>query len=149
MNKRSIALLSLCLGLAACGAAEESDTTTTSTTTPAEETTTTMEPPPRAPNVDLGALPDWFQDEDAAPEELIEVIGDELDADYVGSMAVDWRTAGIGCSDGGAELQVITPGYVIFYEDPDGLVRVHTAENGRWKVCDLARPFDGIPTVTS
>jgi hypothetical protein len=94
-------------------------------------------------------LPEWFQNEDAAPENLVDVIGTELDADYIGSMAVDWNSGGIGCSSGGDDLQVITPGYVIFFEKGGDLLRIHTAENGRWLECDFARALDGLPVLSS
>ncbi len=140
--------------LTACGGADTSATTSTppTTTTTIDEdagSTGSVEPPPTAPNVDLGTLPEWFVDEDAAPDDLIEVIGSELNAGYIGSMAVEWPTGGLGCSDGGYDLQVITPGFVIFYEGADGLIRVHASESGNWKECDLGRPLQGVPTVTS
>lgn len=141
--------------LTACGGADTSATTSTpptTTTTATDEdagNTGSVEPPPTAPNVDLAALPEWFVDEDAAPDDLIEVIGSELNAGYVGSMAVEWPTGGLGCSDGGYDLQAVTPGFVIFYEGIDGLIRVHASESGNWKECDLGRPLEGVPTVTS
>lgn len=143
----------LVLAVVACGEGDATDLTqidaTSSTVEQSGETSTTMESPPRAPDLDLGALPDWFQNEDAAPESLIEVIGDELDAEYLGSMAVQWPTGALGCSSGGNELQVITPGHVIFFDSGDALIRVHSSESGLWKECPLGRPLEGTPVLTS
>lgn len=150
----AVAVLALTVSACAAGSSGETSTTaptaTTATTTPlAEETTSTVKPPPKAPNIDLTAIPDWFQDEDAAPDTLVAAIAERLNATYVGSMAIEWPTGGLGCGGGGAELQVITPGYVIFYQDTDTLIRVHTAESGNWKECPLGRPLEGVPTLTS
>ena len=108
-----------------------------------------MKPPIKAPEIDLTAVPDWFQDEDAAPAGLVDVIATELDGIYAGSMRVNWPTGGLGCQTSGAELQVITPGYVILYEGPDSLIRVHAGENGRWIVCGLGEPLRGTPVLNS
>ncbi|HEY5890655.1 MAG TPA: hypothetical protein VIW94_08140 [Acidimicrobiia bacterium] len=108
-----------------------------------------MRPPPKAPNVDLTAMPDWFQNGDTAPDGLVEAIAGELGATYAGSMSVDWPTGGLGCGTGGAELQVITPGYVIFYQGDDSLIRVHAGENGRWLVCGVGEPLRGTPVLNS
>lgn len=151
---RSLAI-ALALTIAACGNPAADDATTTSSQTDStipvtteQVTTTTTRQPPKPVDGEVGSIPDWFQNEDAAPVELIEVITVDLDADYLGSMQIDWNNSGLGCTDG-VTLTVITPGYVIFFEDADGLIRVHAGENGRWLVCDLARPLEGIPVVTS
>lgn len=155
MNMRILAISSLLvLALVACGQGDttettQSDATSTTTTEPGGETSTTVKPPPRAPDIDLAGVPDWFQDEDAAPESLVAVIGEELDADYVGSMAVQWPTGGLGCGSGQNELQVITPGFVILYDTGESLTRVHASETGQWKECDLGRPLDGTPVLNS
>lgn len=154
MNMRIAATGFLALVMVACGAGDptettQDDSTTTTTVSDDESTSTAMEPPPRAPDFDLSGFPDWFQNEDAAPESLVSVIGEELDAEYVGSMAVQWPTGGLGCGSGGNELQVITPGFVIFFEAGDNLIRVHTSETGLWKQCELGRPLDGTPVLTS
>lgn len=155
MSMRILAISGLLvLAVVACGEGDATETTqsdaiSTTTTIPGGETSTTVKPPPRAPDIDLTDLPDWFQDEDAAPESLVAVIGEELDAEYVGSMAVQWPTSGLGCGSGENELQVVTPGYVIFYDTGDGLARVHASETGQWKECDLGRPLDGTPVLTS
>lgn len=109
-----------------------------------------MEPPPRAPSANLSELPEWFQNEDAAPAALVAVIADDLGAEYLGSMAMIWPNGGIGCSSGGIELQVVTPGHVIFFQEGAGsLIRVHSADTGRWVECDLARELEGIPVLNS
>lgn len=155
MSMRFLTISSLLvLMVVACGEGDSTETTrsdATSTTTTGQggETSTTMEPPARAPDIDLSEVPDWFQDEDAAPESLVQIIVDELQAKYVGSMAVQWPTGGLGCGSGGNELQVVTPGYVIFFDSGDTLIRVHTSESGLWKECDLGRPLDGTPVLTS
>ena len=152
MNMRLLAITGLiALAITACGDAGTTETTEPDTTTTTEdaETTSTLEPPPRAPEVDLSEPPDWFQKEDVAPEGLVAVIGEELDAEYLGSMAVQWPTGGLGCGSGENELQVVTPGFVIFYEDSGRLVRVHASETGQWKECDLGRPLEGTPVLTS
>jgi hypothetical protein len=152
MNMRFLAITGLiALAITACGDGETTETTASEATTTTEsgETTSTVEPPPRAPDTDLSEIPDWFQNEDAAPESLVAVIGDELDAEYVGSMAVQWPTAGLGCGSGGNELQVVTPGFVIFYDNEGTLLRVHASETGQWKECELGRPLDGTPVLTS
>lgn len=153
MSMRSIAISGLLvLALAACGEGDATETTQSNTTTTTEqtgETSTTVETPPRAPDIDLAEFPDWFQNEDAAPESLVMVIGAELDADYVGSMAVLWPTGGLGCGSGENELQVVTPGHVIFFDSGDRLIRVHSSDTGLWKECELGRPLDGTPVLTS
>ncbi|MEX0795202.1 MAG: hypothetical protein WEB67_13215 [Acidimicrobiia bacterium] len=155
MRMRLMAISSLLmLAIVACGEGDATDTTqsnaiSTTTTEQSGETSTTMEPPPRAPDIDLSEFPDWFQNEDAAPESLVRVIGDELDAEYVGSMAVQWPTGGLGCGSGENELQVVTPGYVIFFDAGDRLIRVHSSDTGLWKECELGRPLDGTPVLTS
>lgn len=142
--KRTASIGAVTLVVAAC-AGSGAETTTTSTLA----TLTTLAPPPSPPQVDLTALPDWFVDEDAAPADLVSAIGEELGADYMGSMAVEWPTGGLGCSTGGNDLQVITPGYVIFYRVDEDLVRIHASESGNWKPCELSRPLEGIPVLTS
>ncbi len=148
-------IVSIALLIAACGSGSAAETTTapeaTSSTTLASsnESTTTLAGPPPAPSTDLGGLPDWFQNEDAAPTGLINVISEELGAAYVGSMPVEWPTGALGCESGGSDLQVVTPGYVLFFQSEDSLHRVHAAENGRWIECDLARPLEGTPVLTS
>jgi hypothetical protein len=152
MNMRLLAITGfIALAVTACGDGGTTESTESDTTTTTErgETSSTVEAPPRAPDIDLSELPDWFQNEDAAPESLAAVIGDELDAEYVGSMAVQWPTGGLGCGSGGNELQVVTPGFVIFYENSESLVRVHASETGQWKECDLGRPLEGTPVLTS
>lgn len=155
MGMRILAISSLLvLAIVACGEGDATETTqagdtSTTTTEPDGETSTTVKPPPRAPDIDLSAFPGWFQNEDAAPESLVRVIGDEVEAEYVGSMAVQWPTGGLGCSSGGNELQVVTPGYVIFFDSGDRLVRVHSSDTGLWKECDLGRPLEGTPVLTS
>jgi hypothetical protein len=154
MNMRLLAISGLLvLAVVACGEGDATDTTqagaTSTTAEQSGDTNTTMEPPPRAPDLDLSALPDWFQNEDAAPESLIQVIGAELEAEYLGSMAVQWPTGALGCGSGGNELQVITPGHVIFFDSGDALIRVHSSETGLWKECPLGRPLDGTPVLTS
>lgn len=141
----------LALAITACGDGGTTETTESDTTVSTADavTTSTVEPPPRAPDIDLSQLPDWFQDEDVAPESLVAVIGDELEAEYVGSMAVQWPTGGLGCGSGGNELQVVTPGFVIFYEANESLIRVHASETGQWKECDLGWPLEGTPVLTS
>ncbi len=135
----------LALVLVGCGAAADGDDTTPSTQNP--PTTNAGSVPERVKPVNAQP-PNWFSNEDAAPKELIAAIATEIDAQYLGSMQVDWNNSGIGCTDG-TTLQVITPGYLILFEHPDGLIRVHTDMRANWKVCDLARPLEGIPTVTS
>jgi hypothetical protein len=141
------------LAVVACGEGDTTDMTqsdaTSTTTGQSEETSTTVEPPPRAPDIDLSEFPDWFQNEDAAPESLVQVIGDELNAEYVGSMAVQWPTGGLGCGSGEYELQVVTPGHVIFFDSGDRLIRVHSSDTGLWKECELGLPLDGTPVLTS
>ncbi|MGF1616342.1 MAG: hypothetical protein ACFCU2_00835 [Acidimicrobiia bacterium] len=155
MSLRLLAISSLCaLALVACGEGDATETTqsdaiSTTTTELSGEPSTSVEPPPRAPDIDLNEFPEWFQVEDAAPASLVQVIGDELGADYIGSMAVQWPTGGLGCGSGGNELQVITPGHVIFFDSGDGLIRVHSSDSGLWKECDLGRPLDGTPVLTS
>jgi hypothetical protein len=152
MDMRLFAIAGLiALAIAACGDGETTETTESDATPTSEagDTTSTLEPPPRAPDIDLSAFPDWFQNEDAAPESLVAVIGDELDAEYVGSMAVQWPTGGLGCGSGGNELQVVTPGFVIFYDSDGSLRRVHASETGQWKECELGRPLEGTPVLTS
>jgi len=152
MNMRLLAIAGMiALAIAACGDGETTETTESDTTTTTEhgETTSTVELPPRPPDVDLSQLPDWFQNEDTAPESLVAVISDELDAEYVGSMSVQWPTGGLGCSSGENELQVVTPGFVIFYENTEGFLRIHASETGQWKECELGRPLDGTPVLTS
>ena len=157
MSMRFLAIVGLiALAVVACGDGDgdgtgttQSDSIATTTTEPGGETSTSVEPPPRAPDIDLSEIPEWFQNEDAAPESLVTVIGAELDAEYLGSMPVQWPTGGLGCGSGGNELQVVTPGYVIFFDSGDRLVRVHTSETGLWKECDLGRPLDGNPVLTS
>ena len=155
MSMRMMAISSLLvLAAVACGEGDATDATlsdpiSTTSTELSGETSTTVEPPPQAPDVDLSEVPDWFQNEDAAPESLILVIGEELDAKYVGSMAVQWPTGGLGCGSGGNELQVVTPGHVIFFDSGDRLIRVHTSDTGLWKECELGRPLDGTPVLTS
>ena len=155
MSMRILAISGLLvLAIVACGEGDNtettlSDATSTTTTEPNAETSTTVKPPPRPPDIDLTGIPDWFQNEDAAPEGLVAVIGEELDAEYVGSMAVLWPTGGLGCGSGETELQVVTPGFVIFYETGESLVRVHASETGQWKECDLGLPLDGTPVLTS
>ncbi len=155
MNMRFLAISGLlALVLVACGGGDaterpQPDAISTPTTDPGGETSTTVKPPPRAPDIDLSGFPEWFQNEDAAPESLVRVIGEGLDAEYVGSMAVQWPTGGLGCGSGGNELQVVTPGYVIFFDSGDRLVRVHSADSGLWKECELGHPFNGTPVLTS
>lgn len=155
MNMRMMAISSLLvLAAVACGEGNATDTTqsdaiSTTTTEQSGETSTTVEPPPRAPDIDLSEIPDWFQNEDAAPQGVVLAIGEELDAEYVGSMAVQWPTGGLGCGSGGNELQVVTPGHVIFFDSGDRLIRVHTSDAGLWKECGLGRPLDGTPILTS
>lgn len=154
MSMRLLAISGLLvLAIVACGEGDATDTTppdaATTTTEQSGETSTTVEPPPRAPDIDLSEFPVWFQNEDAAPASLVAVIGDELDAEYVGSMAVQWPTGGLGCGSGGNELQVVTPGHVIFFDGGDRLIRVHSSDTGLWKECELGRPLDGTPVLTS
>ncbi|CAN5874971.1 hypothetical protein BH23ACT4_BH23ACT4_08060 [soil metagenome] len=155
MNMRFLAISALlALALASCGDGDttestNSDNISTTTNESSGETSTTVQPPPRAPDIDLSEFPDWFQNEDAASEGLVQVIGDELNAEYVGSMAVQWPTGGLGCGSGGNELQVVTPGHVIFFDAGDRLVRVHSSDTGLWKECELGRPLDGTPVLTS
>lgn len=144
----------LVLAIVACGEGDrtettQSDATSTTTTEAGGEMSTTVKPPPRAPDINLTGFPEWFQDEDAAPENLAAVIAENLDAEYVGSMAVHWPTGGLGCGSGENELQVVTPGFVIFYDTGESLIRVHASESGQWKECDLGRPLDGTPVFNS
>lgn len=155
MSMRILAISSLLvLAVVACGEGDATETTqpdatSTTSTEPSAETSTTVNPPPRAPDLDLAGIPDWFQNEDAAPDSLVRVIGEELGAEYVGSMAVQWPTGGLGCGSGGNELQVVTPGHVIFFDSGDRLIRVHSSDSGLWKECELGRPLDGTPVLTS
>jgi hypothetical protein len=153
MIKRSILIGAVALLFVACSNASNSDATSTTADNSATSTepgdSTTVKPPPKAPNIDLSAPPEWFQNEDAAPSGLVETIATELGASYTGSMAVNWSTNGLGCGSGGTELQVITPGYVIYYEGVGGPIRVHAAENGRWLECGLEQPLRGTPVLNS
>lgn len=154
MNMRILAISSLLvLALVACGEGDSTETTpsdaNSTTTENSGETSTTVKPPPRAPDIDLAGIPEWFQNEDAAPEDLVAVIAEELEAEYVGSMAVQWPTGGLGCGSGENELQVVTPGFVIFYDTGGSPIRVHASESGQWKECDLGRPLDGTPVLNS
>ena len=142
MRFRTVAATALIIALAACSAGDSAVTSSGGATTTTQPGSTTTQ--------STGTeLPEWFQNENAAPQSLVDVIGTELDADYVGSMAVDWNSGAIGCSSGGDDLQVITPGYVIFFEEGGKLLRIHAAENGRWLECDFARALDGLPVLTS
>jgi len=136
------------LVVAACSGptAPASSTTTTANKT---ETTTTVTHPPKAPDIDLGGIPDWFENTEAAPLSLVAIIGEELGAEYVGSMAVTWPTGGLGCGSDGYELQVLTPGYLIFFQDDSGPRRVHTSDTGRWVECELGQALEGVPTLNS
>lgn len=147
--KRTLGVTAICLVVSACSQSESGATDPGATTSEPERTTTTVTHPPKAPDIDLTAIPDWFENTEAAPQSLVAVISEELGAEYVGSMAVTWPTAGLGCSDGGYELQVLTPGFLIFFEDDDGLRRVHTADSGRWVECDFGRALEGLPTLNS
>ena len=141
--KRTLWITAVCLLLSACSQGESGATDPGATTTDPQRTTTTVTHPPKAPNIDLGAIPDWFENTEAAPLSLIAVIGEELGAEYVGSMAVTWPTGGLGCGSGGYELQVLTPGYLIFFQDDSGPRRVHTSDTGRWVECELGRALEG------
>jgi len=143
----AVALLSIACGSASNTASTKADASTT--TSPGVDDSTTVKPPPKAPDVDLNAMPDWFQDGDTAPDGLVDTIAGNLGATYAGSMSVNWPTGGLGCGTGGAELQVVTPGYVIFYQSETSLIRVHAGENGRWLVCALGEPLRGIPVLNS
>jgi hypothetical protein len=153
LNMRMVVVAGMIASLiAACGdggATETTESDASTTTAETGDSTATMEPPPSGPDIDLSELPDWFENEDAAPEALVMVISAELDAEYVGSMAVQWPTGGLGCGSGENELQVVTPGYVIFFARGGSLIRVHSSENGQWKECELGRPLEGTPVLTS
>lgn len=124
-----------------------------------EPATTASQPPPQRPEpTDLGGLPDWFQNENAAPTDLTTTIAERLAEEagvstsavaLLGSMPVRWNNSGIGCARPGSQtLQVITPGWVVFYDVAGTLKRIHVADNGRWVECDLERPLEGTPVLT-
>jgi hypothetical protein len=143
------------------GGSEGLATSTTSTgspTTPAEgsQTTTTtggLQPrttTTRVPQGDSTAIPEWFADQADLPAALSIAIKEQLAANVgtsidriteSGAMFVTWRDSGLGCSSAGEmNLQVLTDGYLAYF-DVDGVsYRVHTDTGSAFRICDQSTP---------
>lgn len=133
------------LVLTACGSeanpgADSSEPTTTTGLSP--HTTTS-----RVGGGDSATVPEWFVDEGALPTSLEENIrtalaertGAEPSAvALVGSMSVQWPNSGLGCaSQGEMSMQVITDGYLAYFEVSGSTYRVHTDLDSTFRICEL------------
>lgn len=136
--------------LAACGAGLE---TSTSVTQPgSSEPTTTSELAPRTTTSRVGqgdgsTVPEWFVDEGVLPASLeaavkaavAEMAGvDESAVALTGSMSVQWPNSALGCpQQGEMSLQVITDGFLAYFEAGGATYRAHTDLDSSFRICDL------------
>jgi len=143
------------LVLMACGSGAAPATTVTGSS---GETTTATGLGPRATTSRVGGadsaiVPEWFVDEGRLPTPLEERIraalaertGAEQSAVVlVGSMAVQWPNSALGCaSPGEMSLQVITDGFLAYFEVKGSTYRVHTDLDSSFRICDLP----GLPDL--
>ena len=141
------------LVVTACGteASPGTDSSEPTTTTGLGPRTTTS----RVGGGDSATVPEWFVDEGALPTSLEEQIraalaertGAEPSAvALVGSMSVQWPNSGLGCdSPGEMSMQVITPGYLAYFEVSGSTYRVHTDLDSTIRICDLPDPTEPPP----
>jgi hypothetical protein len=155
--------LALTVTLAACGPTVPSFENTTgpetsSTTLQAEgsqASTTTGGPHPpttatRVPQADSAAIPEWFADQTDLPAALSIAIKEQLAANgetsidkitESGAMFVTWRDSGLGCSGAGEiNLQVLTDGYLAYFDVAGVTYRVHTDTGSAFRICDSSSP---------
>jgi hypothetical protein len=142
--------------LAACGAGLE---TSSSMAQPgASEPTTTSELAPRTTTSRVGQgdgspIPEWFVDQGVLPAALEATIKsavaeragvDPSAVALTGSMSVQWPNSGLGCaSPGEMSMQVITDGFLAYFEVSGATYRVHTDLNSSFRICDLP----GLPDL--
>lgn len=143
---------------------EESMSTTPSTlpeaTDPEGTTTSGLQPRPattRAPQIDLAGVPDWFSDQGPLPPELSNAIKAKLASDAgVGvdqvveeaAMFVTWRNSALGCqAPGEMSLQVLTDGYLAYFDVAGDRYRVHTDLDSAFRICNLAGAPDPLPPM--
>lgn len=142
------------LAVSACGlgATDETTTSDAATVPPTKPVERTV---PASLHAPFTSVPDWFHDEVALPETLAKTIAETLAAQYgvgvdavvlLGSSYTQWPNSGLGCPKPGEQvLQVLTDGYLAFFDVAGQTVRVHAASNGAWRVCDTPVP-DTLPT---
>lgn len=139
--------------LAACGAGMETtsgvtdsgDTQTTTTTGLGPRTTTS-----RVGQGDGSTVPEWFVDESVLPASLEAAIKaavaekagvDESAVVLTGSMSVQWPNSALGClQPGEMSLQVITDGFLAYFEAGGASYRAHTDLDTSFRICDLLGP---------
>jgi hypothetical protein len=55
-----------------------------------------------------------------------------------GAMSVQWPNSGLGCaSPGEMSMQVITDGFLAYFEASGSTYRVHTDLDSSFRICDL------------
>ena len=154
--------------LAGCGgtggdpedtASEEGTTTegtdTTSTDDVADSPITTISERPTPTRLGREIVPDWFADEGALPKDIEEIAREKVAAasgvepseiELQGSMYVTWRDSALGCpADREFYLQVLTDGYLAYFEAGGVTYRVHTDTGSSIKVCDRPGEPDVLP----
>lgn len=142
------------LAVSACGASGDDEVTVSISRAPTP-TTAIDRTAPTSLHTPIASIPDWFRDEDALPGSLAETIAGALaerygvETDEVtvrGSMYTQWPNTGLGCPKPDEQvLQVLTDGYLAFFDVAGQTVRVHAALNGAWRVCETPTP-DTLPT---
>lgn len=100
-------------------------------------------------------MPVWFQDQAALPDGLRQEMADDLaesagvdspEVLLIGSMSVQWPNSALGCPEPGEmSLQVITDGYLAYFEVAQSTVRVHSDLAGNYRVCGLPGEPEIIP----
>lgn len=143
-----------------------SDSSDGATTTPtsgpglASTTTSGLQPRPtttRVPQADLTGVPEWFSDQGPLPAHLASAIKAKLASDAgvgvdqvveEGAMFVTWRNSALGCqAPGEMSMQVLTDGYLAYFNIAGDRYRVHTDLDSAFRICNLAAPPDPLPTM--
>jgi len=153
---RRILLTLMLPALVACGAGLE---TTSIVTEPSEaDSTTTTDLAPRATTSMVGqgdgsTVPEWFVDQGVLPQGLEALVQAAIAEDagvepssvvLTGSMSIQWPNSALGCpQQGEMSLQVITDGFLAYFEAGGATYRAHTDLDSSFRICDLP----GIPDL--
>ncbi|NIA25333.1 MAG: hypothetical protein GWP04_07155 [Gammaproteobacteria bacterium] len=110
-------------------------------------TTVTTLPPERIGEPIGTAVPSWFVADAIVPVSLEAAARTRLATDlnvseaevaYLGAMLVQWPNSALGCPEKGmVYLQVITDGYLMYFQVGQNTYSVHTDTNGNFVVCSL------------
>lgn len=127
-------------------------------TEPSEDSTTTSGLAPRTTTSRVGqgdgsTVPEWFVDQGALPKGLEALVQAAIAEDagvesssvvLTGSMSIQWPNSALGCpQQGEMSLQVITDGFLAYFEAGGATYRAHTDLDSSFRICELP----GIPDL--